>query len=248
MRTPVRGRPRLRWRGAEFCRGKTCKHLRAPYRDRQPAGSSSERKHGAFNQKLADDAPSTRAECRANRDFAMAACGAGKKKIRDIGTSDQEHQRDGAEKNVELRADVPDERVECGNGAEAHEGVGVGILCREISTDDACFLVSLFECHAWLQARDHVEKMRSTFVRIWLLPIDRRGERGKRGPQGTRLRVDREHEIRRHHTDDRVAAAVDGDRVSNDAGIVVKLALPQLMAEDYDESAGPVFVRRECTA
>src|SRR5262249_30023041 len=67
------------------------------------------RQHHALREQLADDAPASGSQSGANRDFASAPSRPGQQQIRDVSTSDQEHETDRAQQDPQECPHAADE-------------------------------------------------------------------------------------------------------------------------------------------
>src|SRR5271163_3544227 len=73
--------------------------------------AADEGQDDAFGQQLTDDACAARAHGGANGEFTLAAAGADKEKVGDVGTGDEENEADGAKEDEEGVTSLGDDGV-----------------------------------------------------------------------------------------------------------------------------------------
>ena len=115
--------------------------------------AAGEGEDDAFGQQLTDDARAARAHGGANGEFTLAAGGADKQKVGDVGAGDEENEADGAEKDEEGFARAGDDRVAQRLDAEAVFGVHiVGMKAAVLVGDQFELGVGLGEGNARFEA------------------------------------------------------------------------------------------------
>src|SRR5262245_64025708 len=82
--------------------------LKADGRERDAECAADHGQHRALGEALSQELATSRAESGAQGQLAMSRDGTCKKKTRDIGTRDEQHQENGAEEQPERGPDVAD--------------------------------------------------------------------------------------------------------------------------------------------
>ena len=97
--------------------------LEAQIGKREPEHPPGDSQQHALGEQLPQDARATGTERRAHRDLLVAVERPRQQQAGDVGARDQQHERHGADKDDDRRADVPDDLVLQGNDAEGETTV-----------------------------------------------------------------------------------------------------------------------------
>ena len=191
-----------------------------------------------FGQQLTDDACAARAHGGANGEFTLAAGGADKQKIGDIGAGDEQNEADGAQKDEKGITSTGDDGVAQSLDAEAAFCVHVFRMKAAILIGDEFQLgVGLGEGDARLEAAGDKEIV----AEVGAVGIDLEGD----PDVGLRIGDERFSQ----DTDDGVGLVAEGDAGTGDVGVAAELALPEAVADDHDVAAvGSLFLGGEGAA
>src|SRR5580692_4542948 len=199
--------------------------------ERKPGSASHHAEHDAFEQKVANDAPTAGAKRGADGKLLMAAFSADKKKIGDIRAGDQEHDADRSHQDPEQLADVSNDILTEGTNLGANAGLvkqlyaeawrrrKAGPHGRDHARDVG---VGGFKGNSGLEPSDAIvaELAEGSFAAI---ELERQKELGLFAVEKT--------EAAGHDADDLMRLAVEGDSTADDGAIGAETALPIAVAE-----------------
>ena len=217
-----------------------------PLREEQSEQPADGREEHTLRQQLADNPEPAGAQGAPQRNFFSAHRRAGQHQIRHIRVRNQEQARDRAEQNVERGPDIADDLIAQRLKRRAEPGVRLRIFFLESAGDRAHLRIRLRGRDAWLQARDPLEGMTAALLRLGRASIRSRCVLGERNVHLDRVRLDRELESLRHHSDDGVGTTIQHQDAADHIFRAIELALPKSVGQDDLESAGAaarLFIR-----
>ena len=226
------GDPRdgLRSNGAE--------QIQSPDGEKHAGQSADERQQNTFREHLPQQTRRPRAEGDSNREFAFARSGPREQHGGQIRAGDQENERDRAEQNDQRCPHSADDLIVkvVERGAKAGRRLIVIRKSGQPTGDNGIDLrLRLRKRYPWLQPANDAVAARAARLQIVL------GE-GNRLPEidllseSAALHVEqgqRKLEFLRHDPDDREAASIERELLSDEFGIGVEPALPKALT-DYD--------------
>jgi hypothetical protein len=128
---------------------------------RTPPANAQEQ---ALGQKLPDNPAPARTQGRAHCDFGCPAARSRQQEVRDIDTSDQEHEQHGRQKHEQQLLDRSDDvRLER-HQRDTGSFVDLGILLGEPTCDGLHVTVRSFQTDGWLQASDDIKAHRNLAI------------------------------------------------------------------------------------
>jgi hypothetical protein len=207
--------------------------------DPPPDESTERRQQQAFQEQLADDAPSAGAKCHSHPRFAASAHAASKQQVRHVRAGDQENTDHGREHGlVDPRGVVADEElVELLHlGHKVSPLIGEWVRLAESSSDRLHLCASaLYRC-VGAQARGDEPQAAIPTV------APRFGRRNQRYPQ---IGVLREGEAVGHDADDRGRVAVNAHCPADHKWILAVASLPERMPQDGDTRRARLLIGRQ---
>ena len=111
------GEEQYHWIESDLTGARNAIGIRGEYRtqrrdaDDSPQRTSHQRENDPLGEKLTQQAPPPGAKSRPDGELALARLGAGKEKVRQVGTGDQEHEPDGPLQHPERRLDPADQII-----------------------------------------------------------------------------------------------------------------------------------------
>ena len=154
---------------------------------------------------------------------------AGQEQVGDVGAGDEEHEADRAQQHQQRRAHVPGGLdAERGDEQAPVVGVVVRVVALELLGDGPHLPRGLLHRNPWSHARDEVEELRGAVVVRHLIGLE-----DERGPD-LGVAVEEIPEPARHHPDDFVALAVQGEATAHDVRRTPEDPPPGIVAQNRD--------------
>ena len=140
----------------------------------------------------------------------MAGHSARQQQVGYVRAGDQKYTSNRAQQNQQRRSNVSDQRHQCRFQSDTLTSICVGILLLESLGDCINFGLCLSFADAGLEARDHMKKMGAALTGYRRSP---RSVVSDCGPKIERFILNWKLEAVRHHSDNRVALAVERYRM-----------------------------------
>src|SRR5262249_23609608 len=152
-------RRRIHW---ELCAEQRDDALGERARERDAECAAEEREHDTLCQELLGDAAATRAERGAHRGLAGAGRAARELPVGDVGTRDEQHGGDRAEKECKAVSDWTDDRLSQIENFRARARVRCWKLLREPSLDRRQISARRIDAHASPESSDDAHAARTS--------------------------------------------------------------------------------------
>ena len=204
----------------------------APGRQRHPGGASNGREHRAFRQQLSHDAPASRAQRAADRDFHTARRRAREEQVRNVRAGYEKDEQHRAEQQPQRPAHVADDGVEQGLHDHGVAADLVGVRGGDSQLDVVQVRSCLLDRDTAREPPHSAEVVGASLVRVRVAA----GEHERHPEIGSAKR-----ESGGHDANDQVRHRIDRDRPADDGRIGTVPAFPQRVSEDHD--ARPALAR-----
>ena len=209
---------------ARQVRQQRSERVEAPGREGNAERAAGERQEGALGEELPHHAPAAGAERDADGDLALPRGGAREHEVADVGSGDQEHERDRAPEDEQRRFRVLDLMLLEQLDVDGVVLVGVGIQLAETARHGVERFLDLRDGHS----RPHPgEAVEAGMAAALLVAIGEQRERHEEVGAGE------EAEVLGQRADHGVAVAAQLDRLADDVRVAAESAFPKAVHEDH---------------
>ena len=220
--------------------GGRLERLHEPSGEQQPGASAGGRQEQAFDRDLPEQPRASRAERRAQGEIAPPRRQLAEGQADEVHARDQEHQRRTGKGQQDDRRLGGDDLLVQRHDPERAIAIGVGILPRQVRSDDVQRALRLFGGDAVAQLHDRLVGRDGAVVREAAGGVEGHPEvdvLDQESSAGRRL-ADRQLEVEAgENADDGVGLPADVDRAADRRGVAVKHHAPDPMAEQRHTAA-----------